>query len=106
MASILRLPDQPEACELCLRQAPLTRHHLIPKALHGKTGIRKRFPREECITATLWVCRPCHNQIHRLFSEKKLALSFHSRDALLADPRLRTFVDWLSTKPAGFVPRH
>ena len=106
MAPLLRLPDQPEVCELCLRQAPLTRHHLIPKALHGKTYIRKRFPREERITATLWVCRPCHNQIHRLFTEKELALSFNSRDALLADPRLRTFVDWLSAKPAGFVPRH
>ncbi|MCQ2029661.1 hypothetical protein [Stutzerimonas zhaodongensis] len=106
MAPILRLPDQPEACELCRRQTPLTRHHLIPKSLHGKTYVRKRFGREERITATLWVCRPCHNQIHRLFSEKELALDFNSRDALLADERLRTFVDWLSTKPGGFVPRH
>ena len=106
MKPILRLPDQPDVCELCLRQAPLTRHHLIPKALHGKSYVRKRFARQERITATLWICRPCHNQIHRLFSEKELALSFNTRDALLADPRLRTFVDWLSTKPAGFVPRH
>lgn len=106
MPPIIRLPDQPEACELCRRQAPLTRHHLIPKALHGKTYVRKRFAREERITATLWVCRPCHNQIHRLFSEKELALSYNSREALLADSRLRSFVDWLATKPAGFVPRH
>lgn len=103
---MLRLPDQPEVCELCLRQAPLTRHHLIPKSLHGKTYVRKRFDREERITATLWVCRPCHNQIHRLFSEKELALTFNSREALLTDARLQMFVEWLSTKPAGFVPRH
>ncbi len=50
---ILRLPDPPERCELCQRSAPLTRHHLIPKALHGKTYVRKRFAREERITATL-----------------------------------------------------
>ena len=103
---ILRLPDPPEHCELCQRSAPLTRHHLIPKALHGKTYVRKRFAREERITATLWVCRPCHNQIHRLFSEKDLALTLNNRDALMSDPRLRTFVDRLSSKPAGFVPRH
>ncbi|MCQ4311862.1 hypothetical protein NAV33_08135 [Pseudomonas stutzeri] len=103
---ILRLPDQPEACELCRRQAPLTRHHLIPKALHGKTYVRKRFPRDERITATLWVCRACHNQIHRLFTEKELALVYNSREALLADSRLCAFVDWLATKPAGFTPRH
>lgn len=106
MGPILRLPDPPDACELCLRQAPLTRHHLIPKALHSKTYVRKRFGREQRITATLWVCRPCHNQIHRLFSEKELALIYNSREALLGDSRLRTFVDWLATKPPGFVPRH
>jgi len=102
----LRLPDLPDACELCRRQAPLTRHHLIPKALHGKRYVRKRFAREERITATLWVCCPCHNQIHRLFSEKELALIYNSREALLADSRLCTFVEWLAAKPAGFVPKH
>jgi hypothetical protein len=106
MPPIVRLPDPPDACELCQRQAPLTRHHLIPKSLHGKTYVRKRFAREERISATLWVCRPCHNQIHRLFSEKELALTYNNREALLADPRLRTFVDWLATKPAGFAPKH
>lgn len=84
----------------------MTRHHLIPKSLHTKAYVRKRFAKEQRISATLWVCRPCHNQIHRLFSEKELALNYSSRDALLADPRLKTFVDWLSGKPAGFTPRH
>lgn len=106
MAEPIRLPPQPDACELCKRAAPLTRHHLIPKAQHGKTYVQKRFARSERITATLWVCRPCHNQIHRLFSEKELALTYNSRDALMADERLRTFVDWLAGKPAGFEPRH
>ncbi|GAB6386903.1 hypothetical protein [Stutzerimonas marianensis] len=102
----LRLPEQPNACELCQRAAPLTRHHLIPRSLHGKTYVRKRFSREERITATLWVCRACHDQIHRLFTEKELALGYHTREALMADPRLRSFVEWLATKPAGFTPRH
>ncbi|OEO26474.1 hypothetical protein [Pseudomonas marincola] len=106
MPEPIRLPPQPDVCELCQRAAALTRHHLIPKALHDKAYVQKRFSKQQCISATLWVCRACHNQIHRLFSEKQLALTYHSREALLTDERLRTFVEWLATKPAGFMPRH
>lgn len=106
MAEPIRLPPQPDACELCARQLPLTRHHLIPKALHDKPYVQKRYAKSERITATLWVCRACHNQIHRLFTEKELALTYNSREALLADPRLLTFVEWLASKPPGFTPRH
>lgn len=106
MVAPIRLPPQSEVCELCARPVALTRHHLIPKALHDKVCVQRRFPRHERITATLWVCRACHNQIHRLFSEKELALTFNTREALLSDERLRTFVEWLSRKPPGFMPRH
>ncbi|MBF8161280.1 hypothetical protein [Ectopseudomonas hydrolytica] len=106
MADPIRLPPQPEVCELCARPVALTRHHLIPKALHDKVYVQKRYARHERITATLWVCRACHNQIHRLFSEKELALTYNSRKALLSDERMRTFVEWLARKPPGFVPKH
>ncbi|WP_165670749.1 hypothetical protein [Metapseudomonas otitidis] len=106
MAEVIRLPPQPDACELCRRATLLTRHHLIPRALHDKPYVRKRFDRSERITATLWVCRPCHNQIHRLFTEKELALTYNTREALMTHADLRTFVDWLATKPPGFSPRH
>jgi len=106
MARTIRLPPQPQACELCGREAVLTRHHLIPKSLHDKPYVRKRHGRLERITATLWVCRPCHDQIHKVLSEKELALLYNTREALLAHPRIQTFVQWLSRKPAGFVPRH
>ncbi|HBX54943.1 hypothetical protein [Pseudomonas sp. UBA2684] len=106
MPEPIRLPTPPDTCELCARSVPLTRHHLIPKALHDKAYVQKRYAKHQRISATLWVCRACHNQIHRLFSEKQLALTYNHRDALLADPRLRTFVEWLASKPAGFMPRH
>ena len=106
MPPVIRLPEQPDACELCARTMPLTRHHLIPKALHNKPYVQKRFDKVERISATLWVCRACHNQIHRLFSEKELALTYNSRDSLLGDERLRTFVEWLASKTPGFTPRH
>lgn len=106
MPDPIRLPPQTTACELCQRDAALTRHHLIPKTLHNKAYVQKRFNKEQCISATLWVCRACHNQMHRLFTEKQLALIYNNREALLSDERLRTFVDWLAGKPAGFMPRH
>jgi hypothetical protein len=106
MSESIRLPEQPDACELCARAALLTRHHLIPKALHNKGYVQKRFGKIERISATLWVCRACHNQIHRLFSEKQLALIYNNRDSLLGNEQLRSFVEWLASKPPGFVPKH
>lgn len=106
MPEPIRLPAQPDACELCARKTLLTRHHLIPKSLHNKPYVQKRFAKSERISATLWVCRACHNQVHRLFSEKELALTYNCREHLLGDERLRTFVEWLAAKPADFHPRH
>ena len=103
---MLHLPPQPERCELCLRGvAKLTRHHLIPKRLHRKKRFQKLFERDDRITRTLWVCRPCHNAIHQARSEFELGLHFNTRDKLLELEELRTFVEWLKDKPDGFVPK-
>lgn len=103
---MLKLPPQPDRCELCRRPvAKLTRHHLIPRRLHSKRRFLKLFSREDMITRTLWVCRPCHNAIHRTCSEYELGLTFNSREKLLEIEELRVFVDWLRDKPEGFVPK-
>jgi len=53
---MLKLPPQPDHCELCQRPVTkLTRHHLIPKHLHRKKRFQKLFTKEELITRTLWV---------------------------------------------------
>ena len=99
-------PPQPSACELCGRPVTeLTKHHLIPRAWHHKRAVQKRFDRQTMHTRILWVCRPCHNFIHYLKSERELALDYPSREQLLEIPELREFVDWLSSKPAGFTPK-
>tara|TARA_R100001440_G_scaffold53394_4_gene73086 strand:+ start:14398 stop:14679 length:282 start_codon:yes stop_codon:yes gene_type:complete len=85
--------------------ARLTRHHLIPRRLHSKRRFLKLFSREDMITRTLWVCRPCHNAIHRTCSEYELGLTFNSREKLLELEELRVFVEWLRDKPEGFVPK-
>jgi hypothetical protein len=101
-----RLPAQPECCELCERPVgKLTRHHLIPRHLHRKKRFQKLFSREDMIARTLWVCRPCHNAIHKARSEFELGLYFNTREKLLEVEELRTFVEWLRDKPEGFVPK-
>ena len=81
-------PPRPERCELCARGAPLTKHHLIPRSLHGKARYRKRHDRVERLTAILWVCHGCHRHLHALLSERELADHYRSREALLAEVRL------------------
>lgn len=51
------------------------------------------------------MCRPCHTHLHGVLSEKELASAFNTRERLLAHPEIRRFVDWLSSRPAGFKPK-
>lgn len=93
-------------CALCGREGVvLTRHHLIPRRTHRLKRIRKAFGRDRREGAVLWICRPCHKQIHVLFGEKELAERYRTREALLAHPEMAKFVAWIADKPPGFVPR-
>ncbi|WP_110674756.1 MULTISPECIES: hypothetical protein [Salinicola] len=94
-----------DRCGLCGRRAPLTRHHLIPRALHRKPRYRKRYGREQMQTRVLWICRPCHSHLHRMLSERELADHYASREALMSHPDIRAFVTWLADKSDGFVPK-
>jgi len=90
--------DVPTCCELCARTRELTFHHLIPRSVHGNKWFRARHTREE-MARGLQLCRDCHAAIHRFIpSEKELARSFSTREALLAHPELATFVAWVSTR--------
>jgi hypothetical protein len=53
----------------------------------------------------VWVCAPCHRHIHATFSEKELALTYNSVNALKAHPRIRRFIDWIEDKPPAFKPK-
>jgi rubrerythrin len=86
--------DRPESCELCGRQAHLSFHHLIPKKNHRKRRYRKRYETEELKQRGLWLCRLCHRQIHRFFSEDELGTRLNTREALLEDPQMARFLQW------------
>jgi hypothetical protein len=100
-------PGEPEAgCALCGRAGlPLTAHHLIPRALHRRKWVRRRFGSEEPKRRVVDLCRPCHRHIHATLTEAELARSYNTVPDLLAHPEIRRFVDWIATKPAGFHAR-
>ena len=92
-------------CELCGRVVtPLTRHHLIPRGTHHNRRVRRQFSREAMQHRILRVCAPCHRQIHRVASEKELALRYNTRESLLGHPALKRFVDWVARRPSGVRP--
>jgi len=84
-------------CELCGREQPLTEHHLIPRAVHGKKYFRKHFTKEEMIHRRISVCRKCHQGIHRIIpDEKELARNFNTKELLMADERIACHVAWVA----------
>jgi hypothetical protein len=92
-------------CELCKRQVPLTRHHLIPKRTHRFGAVRSRYSKTELNSLIAYLCKACHRHVHRTFKERELAAHYHSVELLLAQPDIQQFVDWLKDKPDDFTPR-
>lgn len=85
--------DSERVCPICQHEyAPkeLTKHHLVPKSRKGKT--------------TVPLCRPCHRQIHALYTEKELEESFGTLETLLAAELLQPWIRWIrKRKPTGHV---
>lgn len=84
-------------CELCQREKPLTEHHLIPRAVHGKKYFLKRFTKEDMTHRRISICRKYHKGIHRIIpDEKELAREFNTKALLLADERIQRHVAWVA----------
>ncbi len=85
-----------DACDLCERVAPLTFHHLIPRAVHKKPRFQKTFTKAEMRQTGLSLCQLCHDGIHDLIpDEKQLAREYHTRELLLAHPGIARHVAWV-----------
>lgn len=92
-------------CELCGRNVSrLTRHHLIPRARHANKRNQRNFDRHDVKHRVAWFCRPCHDHVHALFTEKTLEREFNTLAVLAAHPDVRRFVEWVRRKPEGFKP--
>ncbi|MGE5608960.1 MAG: HNH endonuclease [Bacillota bacterium] len=73
-------------CALCQRHVPptlITLHHLTPKQKGGKA--EHRTP----------LCKPCHKQLHAIFSNTELANVYPTIDSLQAAPQLQPFLKWI-----------
>ena len=88
-------------CELCKRgEIETTRHHLIPRTTHKNKKTKKETEHEDRIK-TVPLCRPCHSQIHRIFTEKQLEREWNTIELLLTHPDVIKFVRWIEGRPVG-----
>jgi hypothetical protein len=79
-------------CELCRRRIPDERiddpqvvqeHHLRPE--------------RRATSPTVMLCRPCHDQIHALFTNEQLRESYDTVERLREADRLQGYLDWIRT---------
>jgi 5-methylcytosine-specific restriction enzyme A len=85
-----------QTCALCERQVPIgliTQHHLTPKARGGTA--EHKTP----------MCKPCHKQLHALFTNRELEQQYASIDALKSAETLQPFLKWIRKQKGGRVFR-
>ena len=90
-----------QECELCGQTRFLTRHHLIPRKLHGRKKTRKRFSRSE-LQECILICRICHDGIHNLYDEKTLAEKYSTVETLQQDENIIRHVTWSARQKIKF----
>eukprot|EP00045_Choanoeca_perplexa_P003035 m.28348 g.28348 ORF g.28348 m.28348 type:complete len:270 (-) comp11829_c0_seq4:46-855(-) len=78
-------------CELCDRQVPLTRHHLIPRTTHRKYA---KICTKEQLNTVAMLCRPCHSAVHRSFDNFTLAESLRTIEALQKQASIQRWVTY------------
>ena len=84
-------------CELCARTTqPPTEHHLIPRARHNKK-VKRDLGKDRNKVAM--ICRPCHSQLHKLFTEKELEREYYTIELLKAHPDVQAWIEWVSKRP-------
>jgi hypothetical protein len=94
--------NAPVPCDLCGRSVRRrTKHHLIPVTRHSNKKNRRDFDRLEVKRRVLWLCSPCHRQVHAVLSEKELEREYNMRGQLAAQPEIAKFVAWIRNKPDG-----
>ena len=82
-------------CALCGREGvETTVHHLTPREAGG------------ALLPTAPLCRPCHKQVHALYTNRDLvALGLTTVEALQRDPAIARFLKWIRKQPPETVPR-
>ena len=93
-------------CALCRRAVEeVTKHHLIPRTRHKNKKNKKDFTREDVKSRLVELCRPCHKQVHTVFTNKELERRYNTLEALRAHPDIQRFCAWLAKRPEGAYVR-
>ena len=82
-------------CPCCGRDLPLTFHHLIPRKLHRRKHYQRHY-NKDTLAQGIYVCRDCHDGIHKTYSEVELAKELATPEALLSEPDLVRHFAWVA----------
>jgi 5-methylcytosine-specific restriction protein A len=52
-------------------------------------------PEQRADSPTVMLCRPCHDQIHALFTNEELREDYDKAEALRGADRLQDYLDWI-----------
>jgi hypothetical protein len=81
-----------QICSLCQRPLiagpSVDEHHLVPRSHGGKETHR--------------IHRICHRKIHSVLTERQLAQSYNTWEALRAHPAIASFISWVQKKPPEY----
>ncbi|KAI5806174.1 hypothetical protein EDC01DRAFT_137514 [Geopyxis carbonaria] len=69
-------------CEICERDVPLSYHHLVPRSVHAKV-LKRGWHTKERLESVAWLCRPCHDTVHRCASNEELAREWYTVELLM-----------------------
>jgi len=82
-------------CQMCGCDCDLTAHHLIPRVkCHNKY---KQIMNDD--SNLIMICRQCHDHIHAAYDENYLRDNLSSLELLMADEKIKKFVDWRKKHP-------
>lgn len=69
--------------------------------MHRRRRYQRRYSRE-VLGRGIYICRDCHDAIHRTYGEQKLAEAYALPELIGSDPRLRRHFAWLSRQRRDF----
>ncbi|MFB6119420.1 hypothetical protein [Halosegnis sp.] len=80
----------PTLCALCRRRIP-AEHIPDPQVVQE----HHLWPERRAESPTVELCRPCHKQIHALFTNEELRETYHTVERLREADRLAEYLAWI-----------
>ena len=84
-------------CEICGCETPLTKHHLVPVHVCRSAKYGRELKTDD--SNLIWICRPCHDQIHARWTDQQLRDSFYTKSLIMSDDGFAKFVAWRRKHP-------